>query len=71
MDWEGTLGQARVGAFLQVRNVLNPTNAVTYTGSFEPCSPAPPALIEARPGVCDRFARGVPLLPLAGVRIAF
>ncbi|MBI4500291.1 MAG: TonB-dependent receptor [Gemmatimonadetes bacterium] len=71
LDWEGMLGRARVGAFLQVRNVLNRSNAVTYTGSLEPCSPAPPTVVEARPGTCDQFDRGVPLLPLAGVRIAF
>jgi hypothetical protein len=71
LDWEGSLGRARIGAFLQVRNVLNRTNAVTYTGSFIPCTADPPNLLQAREGVCDRFDRGIPLLPLAGVRIAF
>jgi hypothetical protein len=71
LDWEGRLGRAQVGAFLQVRNVLNRTNAVTYAGSVTPCAPAPPGTLEGRPGVCDRFERGIPLLPLAGVRIAF
>ncbi len=72
-DWEGSAGRARVGAFLQIRNVLNRANAVTYTGSLEPCpaSFSRPTMLEARPGTCDRFDRGVPLLPLAGVRIAF
>jgi hypothetical protein len=70
-DWEGTLGRARVGAFVQVRNVLNRANAVTYTGSVQSCAPAPPTLIEGEPGICDRFDRGIPLLPLAGVRVAF
>jgi hypothetical protein len=72
LDWEGTLGHAHLGAFLQVRNVMNRTNAVTYTGSFGSCTVAdPPTLLQARDQVCDRFDRGIPLLPLAGVRIAF
>jgi hypothetical protein len=71
VDWEGSLGRTRIGAFLQLRNILNRTNAVTYTGSL-PCDAAdPPTLIEARPGTCDRFDPGIPLLPLAGVRVAF
>jgi len=72
-DWEGNAGRTRIGAFLQIRNVLNRENAVTYTGSLDPCpsQPSPPTLVGAGPGVCDRFDRGVPLLPLAGVRIAF
>lgn len=70
-DWEGTLGRARVGAFVQIRNVFNRSNAVTYTGSIQPCVRAPPTLVAAPSGTCDRFDRGIPLLPLAGVRIAF
>lgn len=70
-DWEGTLGRARVGAFVQIRNVLNRSNAVTYTGSIQPCVQAPPTLVSVPSGACDRFDRGIPLLPLAGVRIAF
>lgn len=70
-DWEGTMGRARVGVFVQIRNVLNRTNAVTYTGSLDQCTAALPTLLEARPGTCDRFDRGIPLLPLAGVRITF
>ena len=73
LDWEGALGRTRVGAFLQIRNVLNRTNAVTYTGSFDStsCVPDPPTMRAAPGGGCDRFDRGIPLLPLAGVRIAF
>ncbi|MBI4420395.1 MAG: TonB-dependent receptor [Gemmatimonadetes bacterium] len=72
LDWEGTVGRATVGAFLQVRNLLNRSNAVTYGGSEEPCDAhAPPTRILVRSFTCDRFDRGVPLLPLAGVRIVF
>jgi hypothetical protein len=70
LDWEGTLGKTQAGAFIQVRNVLNRRNAVTYTGTL-PCTGAPATAVPTRPGFCDRFDRGVPLLPLVGVRIAF
>jgi hypothetical protein len=72
VDWARTAGKVRIGAFVQVRNVLNRVNAVTYTGSLQQCTlPAPPRLVAIGGGVCDRFDRGVPLLPLGGVRVAF
>jgi hypothetical protein len=71
-DWSRTVGRVQVGAFVQLRNVLNRANAVTYTGSVSQCAqPKPPLLGPVGGGVCDRFGRGVPLLPLAGVRVAF
>jgi len=71
VDWSKTVGKMTVGAFAQVRNVLGRANAVTYTGSVAPCAPRPPTLVDAGGGVCDRFDRGVPLLPLAGLSVAF
>ncbi len=71
VDWSGSLGAVQVGAYVQVRNVLRRANAVTYTGSVRQCAPDPPVLVEAGGGICDRFDRGVPLLPLAGVRVSF
>jgi hypothetical protein len=71
VDWSRMLGSVQVGAYLQVRNVLGTANAVTYTGSLRQCTPAPPTLVSVGGGVCDRFDRGVPRLPLAGVRVAF
>ncbi|HVM43201.1 MAG TPA: carboxypeptidase regulatory-like domain-containing protein [Gemmatimonadales bacterium] len=71
VDWSRTVGKVTVGAFAQVRNVLGRANAVTYTGSVAPCAPRPPTLVDAGGGVCDRFDRGVPLLPLAGLSVAF
>lgn len=70
--WSLRGGKVQLGAFAQVRNVLNRPNAVTYTGSVQACvNPQPPYLVSAGGGVCDRFDRGVPLLPLAGIRVAF
>jgi hypothetical protein len=72
LDWSRTVGKVQIGAFAQLRNVLNRANAVTYTGSVDGCTqPKPPTLIPVGGGVCDRFDRGVPILPLAGVRVAF
>ena len=46
---------------------------MTYTGSLTGCTAThPPTLVATEtPGVCDRYNKGVPLLPLAGLRIAF
>ena len=72
VDWTRRVGKVRIGAFAQLRNVFNRANAVTYTGSVSECSaPRPPTLVPIGGGVCDRFDRGVPLLPLAGVRVVF
>ena len=72
VDWSRPVGKVQVGAFAQLRNVLNRANAVTYTGSVQGCTVAqPPLLVAVGGGVCDRYSRGVPLLPLAGVRVAF
>jgi hypothetical protein len=72
LDWTRTMGKVRLGAFVQLRNVLDRANAVTYTGSVYDCGAGrPPTLIAIGGGVCDRFDRGVPLLPLAGVRLVF
>lgn len=71
-DWSREGRRVEVGAFVQLRNVLLRSNAVTYTGSVERCTGArPPELVQAGPGVCDRFDRGIGLLPLVGVRVAF
>jgi len=72
VDWSHPVGKVRIGAFAQVRNLLNRANAVTYTGSLSQCvAPHPPTLVSVGGGVCDRYDRGVPLLPLAGLRVAF
>jgi hypothetical protein len=71
VDWSRRMGGIELGAYLQVRNVLNTANAVTYTGSIRQCTPDPPTLVPVGGGVCDRFDLGVPRLPLAGVRVSF
>ncbi len=61
-----------LSASVQLRNAFNWRNASTYAGSIANCSiPAGPGTVIPRPGICDRFDRGLPLLPLLGVRVAF
>jgi hypothetical protein len=77
LDWTRAApgGGVRLGAFVQLRNVWNAANAVTYTGTVMQCpQPKPPTLVPAEGstwGGCDRFHRGVGLLPLAGLRVSF
>jgi hypothetical protein len=71
VDWSRRVGSMEIGAYLQLRNLLNRPNAVTYTGSVRNCTPQPPTLVPVGGGVCDRFDKGVPLLPLVGVRMSF
>lgn len=70
-EWARAFGGWRLGIYVQVRNVLGRRNAVTYTGSYESCVATGPDERQARAGVCDRFNRGVPLLPFAGVSVSF
>jgi hypothetical protein len=71
LDWSHAFGGVQVGAWLQVRNLLGAANAVTYTGSLRQCTPGAPFQVPAGGGVCDRFDRGLPRLPLVGLRVAF
>jgi hypothetical protein len=57
--------------FVQLRNVLNRANAVTYVGSFPNCTETSPTRRPVGGGVCDGFDRGLPLLPLVGVSVRF
>jgi len=72
LDYSTTLGDWNVDMFVQVLNVLNRSNAVTYAGSRCAAS-ATPVGDETCPGpnVFDDFKSGLPRLPLLGVRVAF
>ncbi|MEX1183748.1 MAG: TonB-dependent receptor [Gemmatimonadota bacterium] len=69
LHWTRTIGRGELGAYVQVRNLLDRDNASTYAGS------APIGRIETRDGSeivwDDRFESGLPRLPLAGVRVSF
>lgn len=68
LTWTHLLGGVEVSAYVQVRNMLNRNNAITYTGST-------PVLVRARRQQDivweDRFETGLPRMPLIGARIAF
>jgi len=70
-DWVHRFRSWELGVTVQLKNALNRRNAVTYVGSYSTCTPASAAVRWVRPGVCDRFARGLPLLPLIGVSARF
>ncbi len=68
-------GGVEVGAYAQVYNVLNRSNAVTYAGTYELCTvggdPALPGLCPGPSREDDRFDSGLGTLPLFGVRVGF
>jgi hypothetical protein len=69
LQWARAVGRVELGAYAQVRNVAGRDNASTYSGSV------PIGRITDRDGTRiiweDRFERGLPRLPLLGVRLAF
>jgi hypothetical protein len=70
---EWTIRHARwdLNAFIQLRNVLPSRSAVTYAGTVACSDARPPYRSDPGTGFCDEFDRGLPVLPLAGVRFAF
>lgn len=71
LEWTVRHASWDMNAFVQVRNVLPSRSAVTYAGTVA-CSVAqPPFRTDPGTGFCDEFHRGLPVLPLAGVRVAF
>lgn len=72
-EWRKAFSTWELGVYIRVRNILNRRNAVTYTGSLGGCEVVPEdaVAVRTRTAVCDLFNRGLPLLPLAGVNIAF
>lgn len=72
IDWERATRSWTLEAYLQLRNALGATNAVTYAGSVEGCGGGqPPTKVQVAAGVCDYYERSLPRLPLAGVRVSF
>ena len=78
VEYERSFRDWQVRGYLQVRNLSNRENAVTYSGSWD--CPASGTLAgtgtfsqvcESATGITDRFESGLPRLPLLGIRIAF
>jgi hypothetical protein len=73
-EWRRSFRSWSLAVFVQLRNAINRRNAVTYVGSFETCTVNPgetPDRRQVEPGLCDAFDRGLPLMPLVGVSVAF
>lgn len=72
VDWTHAARGWTLEAYLQLRNALGATNAVTYAGSTEGClGGQPPTKVPVAPGLCDYYVRSLPRLPLAGVRVSW
>lgn len=71
-DYSTTVGRWQITAYAQLRNALNRDNSVTYARSQE-CPGEPPNTTRGGVRVCaqDSFERGIPRLPLLGVRLRF
>ncbi|MGH7472237.1 MAG: TonB-dependent receptor domain-containing protein, partial [Longimicrobiales bacterium] len=69
LQWAQPFGPIELSAYFQVRNVLDRDNASTYAGS------RPIRRFPVRNGVTyefeDRFEKGLPRLPLVGLRLTF
>lgn len=66
-EWTRDRGSWSLSVYGQVSNALNRDNALTYMGS-DPC--LNPQLL-CDPETVDEFERGLPILPVVGVRMAF
>jgi hypothetical protein len=72
VDWDHVARGWTLEAYLQLRNALGATNAVTYAGSVEGCTGGQsPTKVQVAPGLCDYYVRSLPRLPLVGVRVSF
>jgi hypothetical protein len=78
IEYERTIRDWKVGAYIQVRNLAHRNNSVTYSGSWD-CQ-ADGGLPDSSPfsqvctnavGIRDKFEPGLPRLPLIGFRVAF
>jgi len=68
LDWSATLGGRDVGAWFQLENALGRDNGVTYVSSRPGCVLGwcgPRAILE------NSYQRGLPRLPVLGVRARF
>ena len=70
-EWTRTFRSFQIGVTVQIKNALHRQNAMTYLGTFSACNESSHLYRAVAPGICDRFHRGLPLLPLVGVYARF
>jgi hypothetical protein len=64
LDWGGRVRGVEVGVYAQLRNALGRENATVYTGDEPGCMP-----VGCGDDLRSEFERGVPRLPVLGVRV--
>jgi hypothetical protein len=64
LDWSGRAARLEYGAYLQLRNALGRENATIYTGDDVGCMPA-----GCGGPMRSEFERGIPRIPVIGVRV--
>jgi len=65
-DWSARIRDVELGAYVQLRNALNRRNATVYTGEAGIC---PLSQCEGIPQ--SAYERGVPRLPVIGIRVRY
>ena len=78
VDWRGSIGRWEWGAFAQLQNALGNRNAAAYQWSKLECGESCGSDGELHPDPPSRviradhqFLRGLPMLPMLGLRVAF
>jgi hypothetical protein len=64
LDWSGRLAGLDFGIYAQLRNVLGRENVTVYTGNEEACM-----VVACGVGLRSAYERGVPRLPVVGIRV--
>jgi hypothetical protein len=70
-DWGASVRGWEVGAYFQLRNVLGRENATFYAGEVLECSAAAGGTSPCDAGFGTRYERGLPRLPVIGLRVRY
>ncbi len=78
VDWRGRIGRWDWGAYAQIQNVLGNRNEAAYQWSQVTCDcgvGGEPPIVNPDPNrklpANNQFLRGLPMLPMLGLRVAF
>jgi hypothetical protein len=63
-DWSRRVGSVEIGAYAQLRNALGRENATVYTGNATGCTS-----VGCGDDLRSEYERGVPRLPIVGLRV--
>ena len=78
VDWRGNIGRWEWGAYAQIQNALGNRNEAAYQWSRVTCdcgTEGEPPILNPDPNrelpANNQFLRGLPMLPMLGLRVAF